>query len=133
MRSWDDPAYLLGLNDPAGLLGYGSSVRRSDPQYAEDFWNKPGHLGTEQSELGDLFRSRRINTAATITQVTRDAQGTPTSFVLASLPSIKSTLNMDFTVRGHDGAVIGTLSGTLEPTTKIFTLRGQTRLLPWQA
>ena len=28
-----------------------------DPTYADDFWTKPGYLGTEQSPLGDVVRA----------------------------------------------------------------------------
>jgi len=33
------------------------TVRAIDPTYVDDFWNKPGYLGTEQSPLGDLIRA----------------------------------------------------------------------------
>ena len=57
LRAWEDPDYLLGLSAPDGLLGFGAVVRRIDPTYADDFWTKPGYLGTEQSPLGDLVRA----------------------------------------------------------------------------
>ena len=40
-----------------GLLGFGGIVRRIDPTYVDDFWTKPGYLGTEQSPLGDVVRA----------------------------------------------------------------------------
>jgi PKD domain len=57
LRGWEDYAYVLGLNDPQGLLGFGGVVQSIDPTYADDFWSKPDYLGTEQSALGDLFRA----------------------------------------------------------------------------
>jgi hypothetical protein len=60
LRAWDDFAYLLGLTAPDGLLGFGVVIRGIDPTYVDDFWSKPGYLGTEQSALGDLFRAARI-------------------------------------------------------------------------
>ena len=51
---------MLSLNAPDGLLGFGATVRAIDPTYANDFWTMPGYEGTEQSELGDLFRAARI-------------------------------------------------------------------------
>jgi hypothetical protein len=60
LRAWEDYPYLLGLNAPDGLLGFGAVIRGIDTTYAVDFWSKPGYLGTEQSPLGDLFRAARI-------------------------------------------------------------------------
>jgi hypothetical protein len=57
LRAWEDYKYLLGLHDPQGLLGFASVVQGLDPTYADDFWTKPGYLGTEQSALGDRFRA----------------------------------------------------------------------------
>jgi len=57
LRSWENPDYLLGLSAPDGLLGFGAIVRSIDPTYADDFWTKPGYLGTEQSPLGDVVRA----------------------------------------------------------------------------
>jgi len=57
LRAWEDPDYLLGLSAPDGLLGFGAVVRGIDPAYADDFWTKPGYLGTEQSPLGDVVRA----------------------------------------------------------------------------
>ncbi len=57
LRGWEDPDYLLGLSAPDGLLGFGSLVKAIDPTYADDFWTKPGYLGTEQSPLGDKVRA----------------------------------------------------------------------------
>ncbi len=57
LRAWEDPDYLLGLSAPDGLLGFGGVVRRIDPTYVDDFWTKPGYLGTEQSPLGDVVRA----------------------------------------------------------------------------
>ncbi|MEU0649571.1 hypothetical protein [Streptomyces umbrinus] len=50
LRAWQDPSYVLGLHDPQGLLGFAGVVRAMDPTYMDDFWSKPGYLGTEQSE-----------------------------------------------------------------------------------
>jgi hypothetical protein len=40
---------------PRGARG----IRILDPTYADDFWSSDGYLGTEQSDLGDFFRSLR--------------------------------------------------------------------------
>lgn len=59
LRAWEDWRYVLGLDDPEGLLGFAGAVQAMDPTYAADFWTRPGYLGTEQSPLGDLFRAAR--------------------------------------------------------------------------
>ncbi|MGA7147840.1 MAG: hypothetical protein WBX17_05030 [Microbacterium sp.] len=61
LAGWADPDYLLGLSAPDGLLGFGNLVRALDSTYAEDFWSKPGYLGTEQSPLGDRVRAALAN------------------------------------------------------------------------
>jgi hypothetical protein len=114
LRAWQDPAYLLGLNDPQGLLGYGGAVRALDPTYADDFWGKPGYLGTEKSPLGDLIRAAKVDHLATITQATS------TSLALDSAAPASRT-PLDFTLYAADGTTrIGTLAGTLNGTE--FTL-----------
>jgi hypothetical protein len=57
LRAWENPDYLLGLSAPDGLLGFAAVVRGIDPTYADDFWTKPGYLGTEHSPLGDVVRA----------------------------------------------------------------------------
>lgn len=65
LRGWEDPDYLLGLSTADGLLGFGSVVRALDPAYADDFWSKPGYLGTEASPLGDAVRAALAQAGAT--------------------------------------------------------------------
>lgn len=57
LDAWEDPDYLLGLSSDDGLLGFAPIVQQIDPTYADDFWSKPGYLGTEQSPLGDIARA----------------------------------------------------------------------------
>jgi hypothetical protein len=59
LRAWEDYRYVLGLDAPDGLLGFGPTVLAIDPTYVNDFWTQPGYLGTEQSALGDMFRAAR--------------------------------------------------------------------------
>lgn len=60
LRAWEDYRYVLGLDAPDGLLGFGGTIRFLDPSYVNDFWTQPGYVGTEHSALGDLFRAARI-------------------------------------------------------------------------
>ena len=62
LKAWTDPDYVLGLSAPDGLLGFGAVIQQLDPTYADDFWSKPGYLGTEQSALGDIVRAELART-----------------------------------------------------------------------
>ncbi|OMC72492.1 Tat pathway signal sequence domain protein [Paenibacillus sp. FSL H7-0326] len=127
LRAWEDYPYLLGLNNPQGLLDFGGMVRGMDPTYVEDFWSKPGYIGTEQSELGDLFRHARVDHVATITQVSRNEQGEPTSLTLASVPTVPVQTGADYVLYAADGtSEIGTLAGSLDPVTRIFKIANGT-------
>jgi len=126
IQAWEDYTYMLGLEDPQGLLGFGATVRASDPSYFEDFWSKQGYLGTEQSALGDLFRDSRIDHIATIIQINRNEQNIPTSLVLDSVPVDLKNSNFDFTLYAADGTrKIGIISGSLEPSTNVFTIASE--------
>jgi hypothetical protein len=118
LKAWADPDYLLGLSTADGLLGFGGVVRRLDPTYATDFWSEPGYLGTERSALGGIVRAALVDTTPTITQVRLDAQGAPTALTLSGLPTLTSTLGLDF------AAPAGALTGTLDPATGVFTVGG---------
>ncbi|MGO4373692.1 Tat pathway signal sequence domain protein, partial [Paenibacillus sp. MCAF20] len=122
LRGWMDNNYILALDDPNGLLGFGSTVKAFDPTYADDFWSKPGYLGTEQSTLGNLFRAARISQTVHITHVTRNAENVPTSLAVDDVPANLSYPNPDFTLYTADGSKLGTLNGSLDRATKIFTL-----------
>ncbi|UGQ10994.1 Tat pathway signal sequence domain protein [Yinghuangia sp. ASG 101] len=121
LRGWQNPDYLLGKQNPTWLLDFGSVVRLMDPTYADDFWSRPGYLGTERSALGDLYRATKIDHAAAITRIARDAQGTPTSLVLDSAPANPRGTPLDFAV-GRGGTAIGPLTGTLDPAANVFTI-----------
>ena len=54
LRAWED---FDELATTVAFDGVGSLVGVFDPSYVEDFWTKPGYLGTEQSSLGELFRA----------------------------------------------------------------------------
>lgn len=121
LRAWENYPYVLGLNDPQGLLGFGSTVRAIDPGYAKDFWSQSGYLGTDPSALGDLFRAAKIDALASVTNVSGDTltlSGAPSTLGPTGFP-------LDFTLYGSDGTTkIGTLTGTLDPATGTFTLSG---------
>ncbi|WP_028609700.1 PKD domain-containing protein [Paenibacillus harenae] len=124
LRAWEDYNYLLGLHDADGLLGFLTALCGIDPTYVEDFWNKPGYLGTEQSALGELFRSSKVDTASTVTQVTHDGQNVVKSLTLDRVPDVTTPMYwLDYTLLSADGTTtVGKLSGSFDPVTKVFTL-----------
>jgi hypothetical protein len=140
MRGWDNYAYILGLDDPQGLLGFAHSVKDIDPSYADDFWSKPGYLGTEQSPLGSLVRAAKVDRVVSIQKIDRNSAGKPIRLHLAGLPHLKNGSGLDFTLEEarEGGAVnlVGSLDiqhGTisLDPQNKIEaldTLRDGARL-----
>lgn len=123
LRAWENYDYVLGLSAPDGLLGFVALLRSLDPTYADDFWTKPGYLGTEKSGLGDIVRAARIDLVTTVQKVVRDAGNTPTSLVLDSAPTQQDTTGIDFTVYAGDGTtVVGMLTASLDPATRVVTL-----------
>lgn len=115
---------VLSLTDLQSLLfGFGDTIKSMDSTYVEDFWNKSGYLGTEQSDLGDLFRKAKIDQLATITQVSRGEHNVPISLSLDNAPSTLPRTGADYTLYAADGTTkIGILKGSLDPTDKVFTI-----------
>ncbi|ULT54880.1 Tat pathway signal sequence domain protein [Neobacillus drentensis] len=127
MQAWEDYTYLLGMNDPQGLLGFGGVVRTTDSNYVSDFWSKKGYLGTEQSALGELFRNAKIDHIATIKKVNRNEQNEPISLVLNSLPADLAKNSLEYTLYTSEGTPrVETLAGSLDPDTKVFTIGCET-------
>nr|WP_255374639.1 PKD domain-containing protein [Cohnella sp. OV330] len=123
LRALEDYPYALGLTFDDGLLGFASAVKGIDPTYVDDFWSKPGYLGTEQSALGKLFQDAKIDQYAAVAGVSRNAQNEPISLTLGSAPANPSKLPLDFTLYAADGTTkLGALSGTLDPAAKLFAL-----------
>lgn len=123
LKAWEDYLYLIHLDNPENLFGFVYSVKEYDSGYAEDFWSQPGYLGTEESELGDLFRSSLIDHTGSVEAINRGSQGTPVSLTLDRVPEKLSKVGMDFTLYEANGTTeIGTLSGSLDPDTKTFTI-----------
>ncbi|WP_407309003.1 Tat pathway signal sequence domain protein [Pseudomonas sp. nanlin1] len=124
LRGWDNYAYLLGLNDPQGLLGFASSVKGIDPGYAEDFWSKPGYLGTEQSALGNLLRRAKVDRVVSVERIDRDLAGKPLRLHVAGLSQIKNSAWLDFTLEGARGDN-RTVYGALDAAHGVIMLSAQ--------
>lgn len=119
LRAWGDYEYVLGLNDPMGLLGFATQIKTMDPTYADDFWTRPGYLGTEDSELGRRIRAAKIDHVARISLVERDARGIPTKLVLDSVPAAAYSAPLDLRLEGSTPAQV---QGSLDRTTKTVSL-----------
>lgn len=61
-------------------------VKQQDPTYAEDFWQQPGYLGSEESELGDFFRESIVEFEAKVSKVDYD-DDQPISISFDSVPA----------------------------------------------
>jgi hypothetical protein len=126
VRAWEDYRYVLGLDDATGLLGFLPTVRQIDSSYADDFWTKPGYLGTAPTPLGDFFRASLVDHTSTITSVRSDATGNPSSLVLDTAPTIPANTGptwLDFSLVAPDGTTqLGALQGSLDAATRTLTL-----------
>ncbi|KAF9878116.1 hypothetical protein CkaCkLH20_04154 [Colletotrichum karsti] len=90
------------------------TVKNIDPSYADDYWNKPGYLGTEDSALGRIVRGAFINFTTSIVDVTLNGNNTPVAVVLESLPgNLNAYDGVEFTLMGADGSsTFGSINGT---------------------
>lgn len=122
LRGWDDFSYILGLNDPLGLLSFADTVKSKDPTYADDFWHLPGYVGTERSALGDLVRSKKISHVTNVVTVDKDSQGIVRKFKLEGMPTLDSTGGLDYTFMDATGKSLGSITGQLDLLTNTFTL-----------
>jgi hypothetical protein len=117
-------------------------IRLADPTYEVDFWTKPGYAGTNPP---NYLKAAHVDGWATITGITRDANGTPTAvqFDPATLPKLGTVGDnyLEYFVYGPDGTTrivdpkrgVGTpteqrprftLAGKLNPTTATLALTG---------
>jgi hypothetical protein len=129
---------LIPLVDPI-------DIRLADPAYEEDFWTKPGYAG---SNPPNYLKAALVDTYATVTSITRDANGVPTAvqFDPASIPAlgVMGSNYLEFFVYSPDGKtrtvdparVVGEpsdnirrfgLMGRLDTATGLLTLSGTTK------
>ncbi|MET0360490.1 MAG: hypothetical protein ABW048_01935 [Sphingobium sp.] len=121
-RGWEDPSYLLGLEDSGGLLGFAGSVKQADPGYADDFWSKPGYLGTDPSPLGRIIQAARIDQVAQITQVIAGNDGNVAAIVLSAIAAQDGPVPLDLTLSTAQGTLVGEVKGRLDRTARTVTL-----------
>ncbi|KAF4980555.1 hypothetical protein FDECE_17860 [Fusarium decemcellulare] len=87
-------------------------VEGIDNSYASDFWTKPGYLGTEDSELGRVFQSLKVEHTSTVTAIQKHSDGEVVIF-LDSIPADPGQVGLDFTILSANGIDAGQLEGTL--------------------
>ncbi|TCC36631.1 Tat pathway signal sequence domain protein [Kribbella speibonae] len=117
LRSWERYNYVIATST---LRALSSIIKAFDPTYVDDFWNKPGYLGAEASDLGRRFRAARATGTATVEGVARDASGKVSSLTLSGVPAGARTLGMDFSVTAADGSALGPLTGSLDAATGVL-------------
>lgn len=88
---------LMPLVDPIDM-------RLFDPTYEDDFWSKPGYAGVNPP---NYLKAAKVDGWATITGITRDAEGRPTTvqFDPATVPALGTIGDtyLEFWVYGPDG------------------------------
>ncbi|KAM0329472.1 hypothetical protein ACHAQA_004781 [Verticillium albo-atrum] len=119
-RGWEN---FEAIADTELLLQMVPSVKGIDPSYVDDYWSKPGYLGTEQSALGNIIRDALVDFRVTIAQIERDEQGVPTSVTLQGAPADLNTAGLEFNLFGDDEEQVGTLLGFLEESGNVVTLK----------
>ncbi|KAL5586039.1 hypothetical protein FOBRF1_015909 [Fusarium oxysporum] len=113
IKGWES-FYETGASEPlweAMRSVSGSAVIRMDPTYVEDFWNKPGYLGTENSEFGDIFRKEMLDYETLITSIKCDANNVPVELTLDKAPESARTYWLDITLLSKDGKALGKITG----------------------
>ncbi|KZL69073.1 pkd domain containing protein [Colletotrichum incanum] len=98
-----------------------------DSTYADDFWSKPGYLGTEQSPLGDILRGALVEFNTTVQSVDLDASGKVINLLLDTSPaSVADIYGYDVAVIGSNGTNLGVLSGTFYASSKVMAFNDST-------
>lgn len=129
---------LIPLVDPI-------DIRLFDQAYEDDFWSKPGYAGVTPP---NYLQAAMVDGWATVTGITRDAEGKPTAvqFDTATLPALGSIGDtyLEYWVYGPDGTTrlidpdrtFGpppenkrrfSLQGKLDPATGVLGLTGTNR------
>src|SRR4051794_5238672 len=120
LAGWQNPDYILGTPASTNPFTCGRVNEVTYPTYVNDFWTKPGYLGTSDSRLGTFVQASLVDTFATVASV----HGTPpTSLSLTGVPAVTNLAELDYSVYSADGQNrVGALAGTLDPTTGTFTV-----------
>ncbi|KAF0320486.1 hypothetical protein GQ607_012242 [Colletotrichum asianum] len=119
IEAWEN---FSGLASSRMLKVLLSSVKNLDPSYADDYWSKPGYLGTDNSTLSDVIHSNFANLTAIIQEVIAISDDDDFAFNITLEGVPENNVNFDgleFTLIDTDcPSKIGTLTGTWNPITK---------------
>jgi hypothetical protein len=113
-----------------------NSFRHTDPTYADDFWTKPGYVGTEQSAIGDYIRGLRFNDTVEITNITAHSDGKSVILCVPGLLKISRTcIGADFRLVDAAGNVLipDRLGGSLDLVKGEYRMEKGSRGVPSDA
>ncbi|KAF5004379.1 hypothetical protein FDECE_9126 [Fusarium decemcellulare] len=120
VRKWEDFDMVA---DTRTLDVLTSTVHSLDPDYCHDFWNEPGYLGWEDSDLGDIMRAAVVDVNTTITTVQRNDDGTAKTLRFQSFPVSKDSRGFVISVYSSNGTLLSEpLTGSLNQTLQAFVL-----------
>lgn len=100
------------------------SFKNSDSSYVDDFWTKPGYAGTEDSQLGEFFRSALVTFNSTVRDVHRGSNGVPVAFSLDNAPASIDPKGLEYFVQKEDGTV-GSFFALLDGRTNEAMIYGE--------
>lgn len=103
------------------LRGFWTVIRNFDATYSDDFWSKPGYLGTENSDLGNYLRDHRRIDSVAIAKVDSNTTGYVTSLRVPSLNRQKGLIEQtivagdtaDWVIVNNKDQVVANLTGVL--------------------
>ncbi|KAJ4122809.1 hypothetical protein NW768_010254 [Fusarium equiseti] len=96
------------------------TIRSVDPTYFSDFWTKPGYLGTENSKLGELWRSSLYELNATVRKVIDGPNGVPCSIILDRVIGTPPPHGLTFEIISQkNGETLGQFTATLNMSSKL--------------
>jgi len=124
LRAWEDIEYLLKLTDPKNLYGFLEAIKGMDPTYMEEFWSQAGYLGTENSELGEIFRVAKTDHYAEVVSIARNESNEPISLLLDHVPVDHYLTGFEYSVYAEDGVTkVGSLEGELDSSNNTFKIK----------
>lgn len=108
-RGWEALNYTFASGAPTGW----ATIRQFDPTYKDDFWSLDGYIGTEQSDLGDFFRSLRKQGQVPIGEISYSGANI-TGFEVAVPESAGALQGAEFFVTDRDGTDLAAIVGRFD-------------------
>ncbi|KAL2809883.1 hypothetical protein BJX63DRAFT_445034 [Aspergillus granulosus] len=97
-----------------------ATVKGVDPGYVEDFWNREGYAGAEDSDLGRFFRGVLVEYNDTVQSVELGGDGVPVGITLSKVPQ-GSPIGLEFTILDEDHE-LGSFTGIFNETDKSVSI-----------